>query len=173
MIFFGNSVYSEQTWSKQAEWATSYQLQIPSEKRPDNSGVSCWEKNYFKHKTIQLFFSHCLKKTHSHKRMGHKSLFQCNFFLDCSESFHCSWNLYSLLSFVQLTFKRDWKHADKEWRSQFICPQLRGVSPLVIRALVLSKEGEGYAVSGFHGFLPLAMTAAFHYQKHKCDQKAY
>lgn len=51
-------------------------------------------KNDFKHKIIQLFASHCLKKTHSNKRMGHKSLFRHNFFLNCLESFDCSWNLF-------------------------------------------------------------------------------
>lgn len=49
-------------------------------------------KNYFKHKIIQLFASHCLKKTHSDKRMGHKSLLRNNFFLDCLGGFHCLWN---------------------------------------------------------------------------------
>lgn len=75
-------------------------------------------KNYFKPKIIQLFASRCLKKTHSNKRMGHKSLFRNNFFslLFGKLSLFVK-SLCSLFSVGSLTFKRDWKHADKGWKS--------------------------------------------------------
>lgn len=98
--------------------------------------------------------------------MGHMLLSQNNFLLNCLESFYCSRNL-----FVLFTFKRDWKHSDKEWKKlTLLLKQLYEVPQewitLVICASVLSKEGERVGSSGFHVFFSLAIVATFITKKH-------
>lgn len=99
------------------KWATIYQLQNRSGKRPDDSGASCWEKITLNIKSFNSLPVIALRKHIQIKGWGISHCFETIFFSIARKAFIVCEILCSLFSVGPLTFKRDWKHADKKGES--------------------------------------------------------
>lgn len=135
-----------------------------SERKPDGTGMPCWEKDNFQHKIIKLPVI-ALRKHTQIKGWGTCYCLRTTFFSIVWKAF-----MVHKISFCCLPSRGIENLLIRNGKISFISLQLYEVPQewitLVICASVLSKEGERVGSSGFHVFFSLAIVATFVTNKH-------